>query len=79
MFPKERLRVKSGIFASENFDIVIYFKTIASTNTVSHQMFSSYCIINFTDSAEMVIDIGCSWVILGHSERRNVFGETDEV
>lgn len=31
------------------------------------------------DSAEMVMDIGCSWVILGHSERRNVFGETDEV
>ena len=27
----------------------------------------------------MLLDIGCKWVILGHSERRNVFGETDQV
>ena len=25
----------------------------------------------------MIKDCGCEWVILGHSERRNVFGETD--
>lgn len=30
-------------------------------------------------SAEMVRDIGCSHVILGHSERRQLFGETDEM
>ena len=30
-------------------------------------------------SPEMLLDIGCKWVILGHSERRNVFGETDQV
>jgi len=28
-------------------------------------------------SPAMIKDIGCSWVILGHSERRNVFGECD--
>nr|CAG4635015.1 EOG090X0BSC [Alona affinis] len=28
-------------------------------------------------SPAMIKDIGCEWVILGHSERRNVFGETD--
>ncbi|MCB9557696.1 MAG: triose-phosphate isomerase [Deltaproteobacteria bacterium] len=28
-------------------------------------------------SAEMLTDVGCSHVILGHSERRHVFGETD--
>ncbi|XP_078696484.1 triosephosphate isomerase-like [Branchiostoma floridae x Branchiostoma belcheri] len=30
-------------------------------------------------SPAMIKDIGCEWVILGHSERRNVFGETDEL
>lgn len=29
-------------------------------------------------SAEMLKDIGCRYVILGHSERRHVIGETDE-
>ena len=30
-------------------------------------------------SPAMIKDIGVSWVILGHSERRNVFGEPDAV
>ena len=30
-------------------------------------------------SAEMIKDVGCEWVILGHSERRHVFGESDQV
>ena len=29
-------------------------------------------------SAEMGQDLGCKWVILGHSERRHKFGETNE-
>ena len=29
-------------------------------------------------SGEMLADIGCQYVILGHSERRTIFGETDE-
>ena len=29
-------------------------------------------------SAAMLVDVGCRYVILGHSERRHVFGETDE-
>ena len=28
-------------------------------------------------SAPMLKEVGCSWVILGHSERRQYFGETD--
>lgn len=30
-------------------------------------------------SVEQLKDIGCKWVILGHSERRHIIGETDEV
>lgn len=30
-------------------------------------------------SPAMIKDVGCSWVILGHSERRHVFGESDEL
>ena len=29
-------------------------------------------------SAAMIRDTGASWVIIGHSERRQLFGETDE-
>ena len=29
-------------------------------------------------SAPMLASIGCDWVIIGHSERRQYFGETDE-
>lgn len=28
-------------------------------------------------SLDMLLDVGCLWVILGHSERRQLFGETD--
>lgn len=28
-------------------------------------------------SPKMLVDIGCSWVIVGHSERRQILGETD--
>lgn len=30
-------------------------------------------------SASMLVDLGCAWVIVGHSERRSLFGETNEV
>ena len=30
-------------------------------------------------SAAMLLDLGCKYVILGHSERRHVMGETDEM
>jgi len=29
-------------------------------------------------SAQMLLDVACTYVILGHSERREMFGETDE-
>lgn len=30
-------------------------------------------------SAEMLVDLGCGWVILGHSERRQYHAESDEL
>jgi hypothetical protein len=30
-------------------------------------------------SPEMLKEAGCTWVILGHSERRTLFNEDDEV
>jgi triosephosphate isomerase len=30
-------------------------------------------------SADMLKSVGCEYVILGHSERRSIFGETDEI
>ncbi len=30
-------------------------------------------------SCSMLKDIGCQWVIIGHSERRSIFGETNEM
>jgi hypothetical protein len=39
----------------------------------------SYIFSLENSSAEQLVDIGCQWVILGHSERRHVIGEDDEV
>ncbi len=30
-------------------------------------------------SSPMLLDAGATWVVLGHSERRHIFGETDEM
>src|SRR5579871_6764917 len=30
-------------------------------------------------AVEMLLDVGCRYVILGHSERRNVLGESNEI
>lgn len=38
-----------------------------------------HCVIISSSSPAMIKDCGVNWVILGHSERRHVFGENDEV
>ena len=31
------------------------------------------------NSADMIKDLGLSWTLIGHSERRDIFGETDDL
>lgn len=33
----------------------------------------------FKTTEDMIKDLGATWVVLGHSERRHVFGESDEL
>lgn len=42
-------------------------------------LFYVYCMNIICFSPAMIKDCGVEWVILGHSERRHVFGESDEV
>ena len=41
--------------------------------------FESYGAFTGEVSATMLRSVGCEYVILGHSERRSIFGETDEL
>lgn len=49
--------------------------------TVGAQDLSAYREGAYTGevAGEMLADLGCRWVIIGHSERRQLFGETDAV
>eukprot|EP01062_Namystynia_karyoxenos_P073562 TRINITY_DN70360_c0_g1_i1.p2 TRINITY_DN70360_c0_g1~~TRINITY_DN70360_c0_g1_i1.p2 ORF type:complete len:332 (+),score=129.31 TRINITY_DN70360_c0_g1_i1:97-996(+) len=49
------------------------FKVAAQNCTEKNGAFTGEC------SAEMIKDAGVPWVILGHSERRAIYGETDAV
>lgn len=44
-----------------------------------HSAFSFTLPFSPSPSPAMIKDCGVEWVILGHSERRHVFGESDEV
>ena len=46
-------------------------------NTAGYDSF--VFILTSASSPAMIKDCGVKWVILGHSERRHVFGESDEV
>ncbi|XP_045163237.2 triosephosphate isomerase-like [Mercenaria mercenaria] len=56
-------------------------KNVDKTIGVAGQNCYKVCSGAFTgdNSAAMIKDVGCEWVILGHSERRNVFGESSEL
>nr|GMD07053.1 triosephosphate isomerase, chloroplastic-like [Ipomoea batatas]GMD08626.1 triosephosphate isomerase, chloroplastic-like [Ipomoea batatas] len=62
----------------------LYIDQVKATLTDRIEISAQNCWISkggaFTGeiSVEQLKDIGCKWVILGHSERRHVIGETDE-
>ncbi len=53
----------------------------ATPIAVGAQNLSAYAEGAYTGevSAAMLVDVGCTWVIVGHSERRHGFGDTDAV
>ncbi|XP_014256156.1 triosephosphate isomerase-like [Cimex lectularius] len=74
----------------ENADIVVappaaYLQMVQSQKPSYVQLAAQNCFKKSTGaftgeiSPTMLLDFGTKWVILGHSERRHVFGETDEL
>ena len=56
-------------------------QTAGTLIAVGAQNLSAYAEGAYTGevSAAMLVDVGCAWVIVGHSERRHGFGDTDAV
>jgi len=56
-------------------------QALAGIVTLSAQNVSSYDKGAYTGetSAEMLVDLSCQWCLVGHSERRALFAETDRV
>lgn len=67
------LRVPSlGRSGNNGVGVCVWFKRTTVTSLCS------FC-TSSASSPAMIKDCGVNWVILGHSERRHVFGENDEV
>jgi len=69
------------VVAPSAVHIAIAQKTLANNVQLSAQNISFYKNGAYTGetSAEMLKDLNVHWAILGHSERRHVFGESDKV
>lgn len=83
-------QLKSSLSSTPNCEIVVAppFTALASVHRLLKNSFIKLAAQNvywenqgaFTGeiSAPLLADCGCSYVIVGHSERRQLFGETDE-
>lgn len=58
---------------------IVYLAPALDKSNLNRSLGYFLYIITGEISPHMIKDVGVNWVILGHSERRNVFGETDEV
>eukprot|EP01005_Ploeotia_sp_CARIB1_P001480 NODE_405_length_867_cov_413.239189_g397_i0.p1 GENE.NODE_405_length_867_cov_413.239189_g397_i0~~NODE_405_length_867_cov_413.239189_g397_i0.p1 ORF type:complete len:262 (-),score=78.57 NODE_405_length_867_cov_413.239189_g397_i0:82-831(-) len=86
---KELVQVLNDGKFEHDIDIVVcptYLQLDFVKNNLKNdkiQIAAQNCIVKsgaFTGevSAEQLVDFGLPWVVLGHSERRKIFGETDE-
>lgn len=69
----------------QNFLVFFLFLYQWFINSVAHDLeVSTYpliciCCVFSVNSAEMLVNLDIPWVILGHSERRQLLNETNEV
>ncbi|PJA96637.1 MAG: triose-phosphate isomerase, partial [Ignavibacteriales bacterium CG_4_9_14_3_um_filter_34_10] len=83
--------IKTSLEKRENIDVILC-PPFTSLETASALLKDSHIKLgaqnmHFEDSgaftgeisAKMLKSVGCEYVILGHSERRTIFNETDEV
>ena len=84
------IALKRRFYTFSEADIVI-FPPFTALSKVNDEVIDSSIMIGAQDiyweedgaftgeiSANMLKDVGCRYVIVGHSERRNILGETDE-
>jgi len=83
------LSVKKGLKKKENIEVVICppfcYLPVINTNLSFLKLGAQNCFFEdkgaYTGevSCEMLKSLKCKYVIIGHSERRKIFGETDEI
>ena len=83
--------VVSGLSADQKCDVVVgapyvYIPAVVSATASSAVKVAAQDVSEqdkgaFTGevSGEMLKDVGCEYIIIGHSERRSLYGETDEI
>lgn len=82
--------IATGLPANAGIDVgvfppFVYVKSVAEVAPASMIVGAQNCYFEasgaFTGEVapQMLKDVGCTWVIIGHSERRHILGETGEV
>ena len=64
---------------TELFSIAEILQTSSSELGAQNVFYKSKGPVTGEISSKMLKEVGCQWVIVGHSERRSILGETDEM
>lgn len=73
---KEIIFAPSFVFIEKTLNLVKDYKVSVAAQNLFWESKGAY---TGEVSAKQLADIGCQYVILGHSERREIFNETDEM